>query len=56
MKYFQKWFEQFAGFSRDEQERLARARAIFADAGSLAPYLEKPACWRRKPRISVALS
>lgn len=54
MKYFQKWFEQFAGFSRDEQERLARARAIFADGGDLAADLEKPACWRRKPRISGA--
>jgi len=55
MKYFQKWFEQFAGFSRDEQERLARARAIFAEGGDIAAYLEKPACWRRRSRISVAL-
>lgn len=56
MKYLQKWFEQFAGFSRAEQERLAQARAIFATGSELAAYLDKPACWRRRPRVSIALS
>jgi hypothetical protein len=47
MNRLQKWFEAFVGICAAEQERLARAHAIFnAPAPDLSP-LEKPACWRR---------
>ena len=51
MKRFQKWFEQMAGVSQDELDRLARAREIFAATGIDISSLKKPACWRRKARI-----
>jgi len=51
MKRFQKWFEQIAGVSQDEIERLARAREIFAPGRIDVSSLKKPACWRRKARI-----
>ena len=53
MKRFQKWFEQIAGVSQDELERLARAREIFGTAGIDVSGLKKPACWRRKARIQI---
>lgn len=54
MKRFQKWFEQIAGISQEEIDRLARAREIFANAGLDLSGLGKPACWRRKARIRKA--
>lgn len=51
MKRFQKWFEQMAGVSQDELDRLARAREIFGTAGIDVSALKMPACWRRKARV-----
>lgn len=53
MKRFQKWFEQMAGVSQDEIDRLVRAREIFGTAGVDLSSLKKPACWRRKARIQI---
>jgi len=51
MKRLQKWFDQIAGVSQDELDRLARAREIFASHGVDVASLKKPACWRRKARV-----
>jgi hypothetical protein len=51
MKRLQKWFDQIAGISQDELDRLARAREIFDAAGLDVVSLRKPACWRRKARV-----
>ena len=48
MKAFQKWFEQLAGISQGELDRLALARKVFAEAPFDTSRLERPACWRRK--------
>lgn len=50
MKTIQKWFEQLAGVSQDELDRLALAEAVFSEAPFDASGLQKPACWRRKSR------
>ena len=51
MKRIQKWFDQIAGVSQDELDRLARAREIFYSAGVDLSALKKPACWRRRARV-----
>ena len=51
MKRIQKWFDQIAGVSQDELDRLARAREIFCSAGVDLSALKKPACWRRRARV-----
>lgn len=51
MKRLQKWFEQIAGISQEELDRLARARAIFGEPRQDIGALQMPACWRRKRRI-----
>lgn len=51
MKQIQAWFEIFAGISRDEMARLARAREIFAHEDPDLSHLQVPACWRRPARI-----
>lgn len=56
MKHFQKWFELMAGISRDEMAREERARKIFAGTGPGIQSLQKPACWRRQPRVGSAQS
>ena len=48
MKTIQKWFEQLAGISQDELDRLALAAEVFSEAPFDASDLERPACWRRK--------
>ncbi len=53
MKRIQQWFEQIAGVSQGEIERLARARQIFGATDVDVSALSVPACWRRKPRVRV---
>jgi hypothetical protein len=50
MKQLQAWFNLIAGVCHEEQERLAIARAIFAERGPDLAALETPACWRRAVR------
>lgn len=50
MKTIQKWFEQLAGISQEELDRLALAAEVFSEAPFDASGLQKPACWRRKSR------
>jgi hypothetical protein len=52
MKTIQKWFEQLAGISQDELDRLALAAEVFSEAPFDASDLQKPACWRRKSRYA----
>lgn len=52
MERIQKLFELLAGISADEEARLARAKAIFADSHMDVAALQIPACWRRKQRIT----
>lgn len=52
MERIQKLFELLAGISAEEDARLARAKAIFADSTMDVTTLSIPACWRRKQRIS----
>ena len=47
MKQLQVWFNRIAGVCNEEQERLAVARAIFAERGPDLAALATPACWRR---------
>ena len=51
MKQLQVWFERIAGVCHEEQARLMRARAIFAQSGPDVAALQTPACWRRRQRI-----
>ena len=53
MERIQKLFELLAGISAEENARLARAKAIFADSCMDVTTLQIPACWRRKssPRL-----
>lgn len=51
MERIQKLFELLAGISAEEDARLARAKAIFADSSPDVAALQIPACWRRKLRI-----
>ncbi|MBL8405970.1 hypothetical protein SDC9_164346 [bioreactor metagenome] len=53
MERIQKLFELLAGISAEEDARLARAKAIFADNRWDATALNVPACWRRRQRISI---
>jgi hypothetical protein len=53
MKHLQKWFELIAGFSAAEQERLARAHAIFNASSPDLSELNMPACWRRPARVGL---
>ena len=55
MKQLQKWFDLLAGVCAEEEARLARARAIFADAGPDVSNLAVPACWRRPARVGSHL-
>ena len=50
MKQLQAWFNRIAGVCEEEQERLAVARAIFAERGPDLAALATPACWRRAGR------
>ena len=52
MERIQKLFELLAGISAEEDARLARAKAIFADNAVDVSTLHIPACWRRKQRVS----
>ncbi len=51
MERIQKLFELLAGISAEEDARLARAKAIFANSSPDIAMLQIPACWRRKQRI-----
>jgi hypothetical protein len=53
MERIQKLFELLAGISAEENARLARAKAIFADRNINLDVLQLPACWRRKQRIAL---
>lgn len=53
MERIQKLFELLAGISAEENARLARAKAIFADTTPDIATLQIPACWRRKQRIAL---
>lgn len=55
MKQLQKWFDRLAGVSQEEQQRLARAHAIFASRGPDLAVLATPACWRRRAQHAVDL-
>ena len=52
MERIQKLFELLAGISAEEDARLARAKAIFANSDMDMNSLQLPACWRRKQRIT----
>ena len=52
MKTIQKWFEQLAGISQDELDRLALVAEVFSEAPFDASDLQKPACWRRESRYA----
>lgn len=52
MKTIQKWFEQLAGISEDELERIALATRVFADNAKIdTSSLKMPACWRRGSEV-----
>ncbi len=51
MERIQKLFDLLAGISAEENARLARAKAIFAETEIDVSDLHLPACWRRKQRI-----
>jgi len=53
MKQLQVWFERIAGVCHEEQARLSRARAIFAQSGPDVAALQTPACWRRRQRVTT---
>ncbi|MFN4325937.1 MAG: hypothetical protein ACK4FP_08625 [Azonexus sp.] len=53
MERIQKLFELLAGISAEENARLARAKAIFAERHIDLDTLQLPACWRRKQRIAL---
>lgn len=53
MERIQKLFELLAGISAEEDARLARAKAIFADNDMDMHALQVPACWRRKQRVTL---
>ncbi|MBL8397802.1 MAG: hypothetical protein JNL84_06605 [Candidatus Accumulibacter sp.] len=48
MNRLQKWFEQLAGFSREERNRWEMAQEIFSSPRLDISALHKPACWRRQ--------
>ena len=50
MQRIQKLFDLLAGISAEENARLARARAIFAEKETDLAALQLPACWRRRQR------
>lgn len=47
MESLQKWFTALVGVNAAEQERLARAHAIFNAPQPDLSHFEIPACWRR---------
>lgn len=53
MERIQKLFELLAGISAEEDARLARAKAIFADKHWDVTALNIPACWRRRQRVGM---
>ncbi len=48
MNTIQKWFEQFAGLTRNERARWVLAQQVYGTRGLDVAALQKPACWRRK--------
>lgn len=54
MKQLQIWFERIAGVCHEEQARLMRAHAIFAQTGPDVAALQTPACWRRRQRVTAS--
>lgn len=53
MNRIQKIFEQLVGFTEEERRRLAFARQIFAARGLDLAAMDRPACWRRKARVTL---
>lgn len=54
MDAIQKWFEQLAGISRDELDRIALAEEVFADRTCIdTSGLKVPACWRRDCKVQA---
>ena len=53
MHHLQSLFSRLAGIATLEADRLARARAIFADADRRFGELETPAYLRRRPRVTL---
>lgn len=51
MKNLQKWFERIVGHDPLEDERLRRARQVFARENFDDRPLRLPACWRRRVRV-----
>jgi len=52
MKSIQKWFEQLAGFSQDELDRIALAARVFSgQTDTDTSGLKTPACWRRSSKV-----
>lgn len=52
MNPIQEWFERIAGITHEERQRLAFARALYGRPSFDPAAFEKPACWRRKPRLA----
>lgn len=52
MERIQKLFDFLVGISVEENARLARAKAIFAQTGPDIASLQIPACWRRPVQVS----
>lgn len=53
MNRLQQWFEQFAGFSREERSRWEMALTIYCTPKLDISALHKPACWRRRALTKV---
>lgn len=54
MKTIQKWFEQLAGISQNELDRIALAAEVFAGQADIdTDNLRLPACWRRSCKIRL---
>lgn len=52
MKTIQKWFEQLAGISQNELDRIALAAEVFAGQADVdIDNLQLPACWRRSCKV-----
>lgn len=56
MKTIQRWFEQLAGISPDELDRIALAAKVFGERTRTdIADLNTPACWRRNCKVRGTL-
>lgn len=54
MQHIQSLFSRLAGIATFEAERLAQARAIFADAERRFGKFDSPAYLRRRAKVTVS--